>query len=241
MTDDELTPAQEERVRRLLADARHTAPMPDDVVARLDAVIAGLAEDASDDGAADAASSGVVSLDAARRRRGRRGRALLVAAAAVTVIGVGTPALLSSLQGMSGSADSTSAGSAADAPEAATQDDGGKAFQGSGGSRSRTPKPNAYEASSLPSLDASAFSAQVKRLSGDDALRSTSTHDSASDLQSAPCVASKALGKGRFLPATYDGVPAVLVWRSPQDDRQRVDLFLCGDTAPTRSVVIPMP
>ena len=45
MDDDELTPDQAERVRRLLAEARHTEPMPDDVAARLDRVIAGLADD----------------------------------------------------------------------------------------------------------------------------------------------------------------------------------------------------
>ena len=46
MTDRDLTPAEEERVRRLLADARHTEPMPDEVVARLDGVLADLAETA---------------------------------------------------------------------------------------------------------------------------------------------------------------------------------------------------
>ena len=37
LSDPELTPAQERRVRRLLADARHDEPVPDDVAARLDA------------------------------------------------------------------------------------------------------------------------------------------------------------------------------------------------------------
>ena len=41
--DEALTPAQEERVRRLLADARHTAPMPAEVADRLDAVVRELA------------------------------------------------------------------------------------------------------------------------------------------------------------------------------------------------------
>ena len=40
--DGELTPEQEAEVRRLLADARHTEPMPDAVVARLDRVLADL-------------------------------------------------------------------------------------------------------------------------------------------------------------------------------------------------------
>ena len=45
---DGLTPEQEE-VRRLLADARHAGPMPDDVVDRLDQVLAGLATDPDED------------------------------------------------------------------------------------------------------------------------------------------------------------------------------------------------
>jgi hypothetical protein len=45
---DGLTPEQEE-VRRLLADARHVDPMPDDVVDRLDQVLAGLATESGDD------------------------------------------------------------------------------------------------------------------------------------------------------------------------------------------------
>ena len=43
MPHDDLTP-EEEQVRRLLADARHTEPMPDDVAARLDEVLADLQE-----------------------------------------------------------------------------------------------------------------------------------------------------------------------------------------------------
>ena len=40
-----LDPAEDERIRRLLADARHTEPMPEAVVARLDRVLAGLSDD----------------------------------------------------------------------------------------------------------------------------------------------------------------------------------------------------
>ena len=76
--DQELTPEQEEHVRRLLADARHTEPAPDAVVARLDKVLAGLADE-------PARSADVVHL--AHRRR--RAATLLVAAAAVVVVGVG--------------------------------------------------------------------------------------------------------------------------------------------------------
>ena len=80
--DDELTPAEAERVRRLLAEARHTEPMPDDVAARLDRVIAGLADDPE---SRPTPERGVRSRRTPRRaatqggpaaagRRGRRGR-----------------------------------------------------------------------------------------------------------------------------------------------------------------------
>jgi hypothetical protein len=85
MPDHELSPEQE-RVRRLLAEARVEAPMPDEVVARLDRVLARLADEEDDD---DAPS--VVDL-AARRRR--KAATLLVAAAAVVAVGVGAGQLL---------------------------------------------------------------------------------------------------------------------------------------------------
>ena len=53
MTEDALTPAEEERVRRLLAEARHTDPMPADVADRFDAVIGELAAERDDEASSD--------------------------------------------------------------------------------------------------------------------------------------------------------------------------------------------
>jgi len=98
----ELTPAQERAVRDLLAGARHSEPVPDDVASRLDATLAELVAElvAGRDGGtadgtdgtdeadgADAAGAAVVPL-AARRRRRRRIGASVLAAAAVVVGGV---------------------------------------------------------------------------------------------------------------------------------------------------------
>ena len=58
-----LDPAEDERIRRLLADARHTEPMPEAVVARLDRVLAGLLRRPHRDAPSDR-----------RPRRGRRPR-----------------------------------------------------------------------------------------------------------------------------------------------------------------------
>lgn len=110
---DDLTRAQEEAVRRLLAGARETAPMPDDVAARLDAVLADLAgttasAPADAAGEAEETPATVVPL---RRRRWPR---LVLAAAAVTAVGLGTVQVLDRTGGGLGddSAPADSAGRA---------------------------------------------------------------------------------------------------------------------------------
>ena len=79
----ELTPEQESAVRRLLAEARHDAPIPTDVGDRLDTVLAGLTRD-------EPGSPGVAPvIDLAARRRRRNAAAVLAGAAAVIVAGFG--------------------------------------------------------------------------------------------------------------------------------------------------------
>lgn len=91
MTDEQLDPATEQQVRRLLAAARHTGPMPAEVVDRLDSVLVDLANERSaDPGGAPAAEPGAPVVDLASRRRRRLGGWLLGAAAAcAVVVGVG--------------------------------------------------------------------------------------------------------------------------------------------------------
>jgi len=95
---DELTPAQSEAVRRLLAGARHDEGIPDEVAARLEVVLADLSAERS----------------TAVRREGeviplrRRWPKVLVAAAAVTAFGFG----LAQLSG--NGADDAGGGSTAD-------------------------------------------------------------------------------------------------------------------------------
>lgn len=98
---------REEQVRRLLADARHDEPVPADVAARLDAVLARLAAEESDPANAPAGDSSgepaaaalapaeavtgptTGSADVTPLRRRPWGGILLVAAAAVAVAAVG--------------------------------------------------------------------------------------------------------------------------------------------------------
>lgn len=98
---EELSPADEARLRRLLGRARHDEPVPEDVAARLDDVLARLDGEASPhdlhddlDGYAAAARAAGAPRPAAPARRPRRGLTLLVAAAAVVVAGVGVDAVV---------------------------------------------------------------------------------------------------------------------------------------------------
>ena len=121
----DLTPEQEQEVRRLLADARHTEPMPADVATRLDRVLADLAAQHGDTSPDD----GTDSVVAMASRRRRRVTSLLVAAAAVVAVGVG----LDQVVDTGGSGDSASTADRAQVAESA----------GSGSGRGKDePKPN---------------------------------------------------------------------------------------------------
>ena len=118
---EEPSPADEARLRRLLARSRHDEPLPEDVTARLDDVLARLdageelhdLHDDLDGYAAAARASSTSTAVPARVRRHRRGLSLLVAAAAVVVAGIGVDQVLDRVD--SGSdATASAAGEAAD-------------------------------------------------------------------------------------------------------------------------------
>jgi hypothetical protein len=220
----DLTP-EEEQVRRLLAGARHTDPMPTDVADRLDRVLADLAAEAPPDAAAP------VDLAARRRRRTFAAR-ILVAAAAVVVLGVG----ISRIDlGSSGDADS---GSAADSAGSAESDAGGQA--------EKAPDSSLRALASGPvRLDSGRFPRQVRQLLGGvpaDLFRQQGAKADVPNADTsvpAPVCRNPAWGRGTRIAAQYDGQPAALVVRPDADGRRTVDLFLCGEDRPTRSVTVP--
>lgn len=109
MSDPELTPAQADAVRRALRAARHDAPVPDDVAARLDARLAELVDERSPADSTTTLAPAGATVVAFRRRRWP---AVLAAAAAVTAVGLAGTQLLD----RTGQGDSlTSAESADDA------------------------------------------------------------------------------------------------------------------------------
>lgn len=218
----ELTPAQEEAVRRRLAAARYTEPLPDAVAERLDRVLVGLAEERT-----PAVMIGPVTHLAAHRRR--RAAQLLVAAAAVVVAGFG----IGQLVGGQGGAGEESAGSSDTALQR-----GVDAF-----GKSDTPAPNeanvpsasdgALDLSGLPVIRPDHFRFDVA------GTARKSYYATGTDAVAADCRAP--VTGERTLAVAYRGTLATLIYHAPEDDIQRVDLYRCDPPGFVRSVVIPGP
>lgn len=238
MSDEQLSPAEEE-VRRLLADARHTEPMPPEVVARMDRVLAGLST--------EPVRTATVTDLATRRRRVA---GLLVAAAAVVVVGIGLGQVLGS--GFSGGdADQATSADEAAAPEAGQdadrQGDRGAGADEPGTTSSETARgaANGLELERLrpDSLRRDAMSLASSYAVTDNHAEVPELHaylDSA-DLAVGTICRTDAWGSGTFVPVRYGRTPAVLVLRKPQGATRVADVYLCGSTAPIRSVTLPAP
>ncbi len=236
-TDSDLTPAQDDAVRALLASARHTDPTPPEVVARLDAALASLTADRRE------APAPVVTL-ASRRRR--TAATLVLAAAAVVVAGVGIGQVLpngASDDSAGSEAVVADSGGAAEDPlstqESAEAYDAESAGPGEDladekRARSQAPAPTASqllgEAGAL-STD-TALKPQVRR------LRGVAEQDAAAAY---PVCAGPDVGTGTAVPVTLDGLPATLVFRAPSGSRQRVDVFVCGEREAVRTLELRAP
>lgn len=242
MTDaPDLTPEQD-AVRRLLADARHDAPTPPAVVARLDDVLVSLVAERQEPGEGDAHAP-VVDLGARRRRTA--GIALL-AAAAVVVAGVAIGQGLPRMSGSDSSAGSAGGGDVAtsesgelseqDAPADAGADAGsGAAEQAPESLKSAVPSP----AAGYPTLSSSDVGLD------DDLLDLRSTEASAAvELDEARTLSGcdlRGTGRGRRVGAEVDGFPGVVVFRRPDGAAQQVDVYVCGTSVPVRQLTLPAP
>lgn len=255
--DPEVTPEQEARLRRLLAGARHAEPVPDDVAARLDRVLAQLSAEERD----PEAHRPVVDL-AARRRR--RVRSLLVAAAAVVVVGVGVGQVVPTGSGGDASESASTAGSAG--PEEADDLAGAEGTEESAGASSDLtrstdsfgpsesdaapfatlePAPTYAKGSPRPPvrLTEEAFAKQALRFRTRPGVRSRPTSvvpgEALSRSETFVCDTAD-WGSGRLLAALYDGVPAVLAYRPVTGETQTADLLRCGTGEILRSTVLPL-
>jgi hypothetical protein len=215
-------------VRRLLADARHVDPMPDDVATRMDAVLAGLRDTAD---AAPAArphppAAEVIPIAADRRRRAA---GLLVAAAAIVVGGVVI-------------APHVHVGSSGSSAATAAEDNSGASseFGDTGNSNKQALTPQAIQEGKAHLRNGRLvvrpqhFSADA--LAGRRLLNETSTN-MATGGTSCPAVPQSA----STVPAEYQLAPAALVYRHVEGSSQVVDLYICGNPRPVRSTTLPAP
>jgi hypothetical protein len=233
--DDEpetpLSPAEEREVRRLLADARHTDPMPDEVAARLDRVLGDLA--------AEPGRRAPVTQLATRRRRVA---SLLVAAAAVVVVGIGIGQVV---QTGAGEGDSASEAPAAGSADEGSQDGlaGGQSEGFDAGADAEPELGGLPQTGKLYRLRPAELSADLRRLQrtvASDGLVDADREPPAYRVAGKACE-SDAWGAGTFVLVRYGKVPAVLVLRRPLGDTQVAEVFLCGSTEPVRSLTLPAP
>lgn len=223
--DQQLTPAQETEVRRLLAGARHTEPMPADVADRMDRVLAGLADHPSD----TSATAPVTRL--AERRR--RVVTLLVAAAAVVVVGIGLGQVISTSGGPDAmQSEDTAAGAAEQEPGAAADE--------------RDSRVTADASEPVTLVRPGRFTDDVRRLRG--AVTPTEAEGAPAPqvdargrrLGKAGCEPGD-WGPGVYRPVKYGRSTGYVVFRPAHGDTQVADLFLCGSDDVVRTVTLPSP
>lgn len=256
MTESSGLPPEQEAVRRLLADARHDGPPPPEVVARLDDTLASLVSERAAGRTAEAATghddrspARVVDLGSRRRRVASLG---LLAAASVVVAGVAIGQVLP----RSGGDDSSesSAGSASDSSLADTptseDDSGSGSGSGSGeggdsGSASE-PAPESLKSSpgtpfaGLPILSTADadLDDQVLALRADGSSR----REQLASLDAlGRCDVPRAGRASGLVAAELDGQPGVVVFRRPTGEAQGVELYVCGQADPVRTITLPAP
>ncbi|GAA3548854.1 hypothetical protein [Nocardioides daeguensis] len=244
-----LTPAREEAIRRALADAGGPVPMPGDVAARIDDVIADLAAERTSGtrplGGVHAShpEAVVVPLDAAARRRRRRVRMLLGAAAAVAVVSVGV-GMVSDHQSQD---DMTAAHDAAH--DESARDSAGVA--GTAGALDEAAKTAPEAAAPTRDDAAGAPSVEAQRVPTDQPVREVRAAHLREDLvalqradlphprevdYSGATLTSPAgfmcdpadFGPGYLVGVQYDGKPAVVAFRLPVGSTQVAEVLACG-------------
>ena len=259
------SPEEEARLRRLLADARHEAPVPADVATRLDEVLGRL--EAGEDVPSGISGTGVLELAAARRRRAG---SMLVAAAAVVAVGIGLGQVVD-LSGGSSADSSAGSDGAAESSVSAERDeqrersaapdrgDTGEGLSSPGGAAANDVGPGTTMMREEPRRAVVVVDRRLARV-GDDSFsddaavvqrRAIRTGGGPSArvarLRAAPrpvarrwqdCAPAE-WGEGIPVAVLYDGEPAVLAFRAPAGDSQVVDLLQCGTGGVLRSTTLP--
>lgn len=229
MTDEPTTtPAAESAVRARLAEARHTDPVPDHVVARLDAVLADLTAERQD------AVAPVVPLSPGPARRRRALATGLVAAAAVVVLGIALPQVL----------DSTS--SSDDATSASTDDSSGSEAwpnleEAPDGAAESAPSEEAEGPGASSDRSGSAYAAPLELSSSEPLrplVRPLARPGAVTAYDARPGCALD-VGAGDRVDATWDGAPAVVLLRPAEAGRRVVEVYACGSDEVVRRTTVP--
>jgi hypothetical protein len=232
-------------VRRLLADARRTEPMPADVAARMDDVLADLQRETPVGAGAPEPSVAprtaptpapphpvVVSFAAQRRRRAA---GMLLGAAAVVVGAVVVVPHLPAPGDSSSSPSSAADNNGSDLAGGSVNSPGPEADAGKvAGGRVQVRDGRVVVRPDHFTSDAAAAQRLLKR------TRATAPQAYRMlDRPTASCVVPH--DHGTLVSATYERAPAVLVFHRPESSTQVVDLFVCGSDTPVRSVTLPLP
>lgn len=236
---DPLSPADEERISALLADARATEPMPADVVTRLGQTLAGLAEErvAIDPVRAD----NVVPI--ARTRR-HRVVAVLGAAAAVVVFGLAVGSFFDQSGDDAGSADAGAESADSDFQRGSVDD---QADASGDDFEEAAPQSTSREGNGVIVADR-AYVVRSRHLSRDLAriqgrvLRDPNAAPYSQFLVHAPegfACRTAAWGEGILVGVRYDGDPAFVAFRAPMGDAQVVDVLQCGTGDLLRTTTLP--
>jgi hypothetical protein len=235
---DDLSP-EEDVVRRLLAQARHDEPTPDDVVARLDAQLADLraerlVDTASSPGTTATDPSPVTDLAAARGRR-RRVPALLAAAAAVVVGGVALTTMTGNGTDSADDAAASDAGGAAEGAPPYSSEDRADSDAGSGQlsrERSDSEPASPQSVTAVPVLtDDGSLRDDVRRL-----VDVRATADTLDETGPAwPECATTPLPDGEVRWVLVDDRPGAVVVLEATERRQPVEVWLCGDSDALRT------
>lgn len=266
--DPPLSPAQEAAVRRALAEAGGPAPMPHEVVDRLDTVIAGLSAERTGSALPPGGvpenhpeAPAVVPLDPAARRRRTRARIVLGAAAAVAVVAVGVG--IANDDGAGG--DSAATADQLSERDPARSDEAPHAYAADSGAKAASPSPGAGDLTSQQDdadgdLEKSATPAP-RRVATDEPLRmvridrlqedlmalqrTTLPHAATADYTGATLTApadfrcaEASYGQGYLVGVLYDDKPAVVAFREPMGSTQEADVLSCGTGDVLRSTTL---
>jgi hypothetical protein len=254
-----VTPDEEEQVRGALAAALPVGAVPPEVVARLDATLAGLVQQRQQAAAAEAvtgagggAAAGAHPVDELEQRRRRRWPRVLVAAASLAVLAYGAGTVVTGLSGGGGDAMSTAARDetvSGGGAESGSDSGGGAAPEQSEGAPGMLPSAGKDGISVLGQadgrlltgrtvvLDSATLREDVGRLVRSETVtdRRRPERRGAEDGDVArlvaPCAAPRLARGDRLAAVRLDGRRATLVVRTPVDGTAEAQVYACDDAS----------